>query len=113
MADPITLLILLVALVAIIIVVYWLKIRNYMMVNVTSAIVRKESGSSEAGPIGNEQMTGQMGYLYYFPVEVYYFGLANGDTVNVSKVNYDRYKIGEKYSYEKRVKKPKHSDIFK
>ena len=107
MADPFTLLIFLVALVAaIIVVVYWLESKKYMMVNVTSTIVRRETGLFETGPVSNELMMGQTGDFYFFPVEFYCFEMTNGDTVNVSKADYDRYKIGEEYSYEKRVKKP-------
>jgi len=107
MADPFALLIFLVALVAAIIVVaYWLEGKKYMAVNVTSTIVRKTSGLFEAGAISNELMMGQTGDFRYFPVEFYCFEMANGDTINVSKVDYDWYKIGEEYSYEKRVKKP-------
>jgi len=106
MADPFALLVFLVALVAtIIVVLYWLDSKKYMIVNVTSTIVRKGSGLFEAGLASNELMS-QTGSFYYFPVEVYSFEMANGDTVNVSKADYDQCKIGEEYSYEKRVKKP-------
>jgi len=103
MVDPLTLLILLVALVVVIIIVCWLESKKYMMVNVTSTIVRKWS-SSDAGSISNEMM-GQTGNFYYFSIELYYFEMANGDVINVSKADYDGYKIGEEYAYEKRVKK--------
>ena len=105
MADPLTVLIFLAALVvAIMVVVCWFDSKKYMMVNVTSTILRKWS-SFDAGSISNEMM-GQTGNFYYFPLELYYFEMANSDVINVSKVDYNQYKIGEEYSYEKRVKKP-------